>query len=54
MNDMRADATADRAVTVDLRNVRRIGERFWNRVHLTPLQDASAEDPSLPVERKQT
>ena len=29
----------NRAVTVDLRNVRKNGELFWNRLHITPLCD---------------
>lgn len=38
---MRAAIDDERPVSVDVRNYRKSGEKFWNRVHIAPLRNTS-------------
>jgi PAS domain S-box-containing protein len=40
---VRSALAEKRPVTVEIRNARKDGSTFWNRLHLTPLADASGE-----------
>jgi PAS domain S-box-containing protein len=39
LNDLRDAIAADEATTVELRNYRKDGEQFWNRLSVTPVYD---------------
>jgi HTH-type transcriptional regulator, bacterioopsin transcriptional activator and related proteins len=43
VREMREAITAGRGVTVELRNYRRDGEAFWNRVEIAPLTDEEGD-----------
>ncbi|WP_299263672.1 PAS domain S-box protein, partial [Halorientalis sp.] len=43
LDDLRDAITAEEPITVDLRNYRKDGEQFWNRLSVTPVYDEDGE-----------